>query len=347
MVVTSAARKAGALQNPAYRPAGTCVHWGDCGAITTACAQSAPTKPFLNIKELISTRGQFDLLATGEAPFPRSERKPMLAHDSVSGGTLGCPFLAAPRRDMTREVRTERHVPVLLDEALDALGVRSNGRYIDATFGAGGYSRAMLASHDDMTSWRSIATPSAIRDGADLVERPHGRLRLVQARFGDIAAWPRRGLRRNRRHRVRHRRVLDAARPGRARLFVSSGWSARHAHVPDGLSAADIVNSYSVQRLADLLRHLGEERFAGPIARAIVGRGRRPDRTTLDCNGSLPPPCRGPRRHDPATRTFQALRIAVNDELDELMRGLIGAATSRPRRPARRRRPSIPSKTVS
>ena len=151
------------------------------------------------------------------------------------------------------------------------------------------------------------------------------RLRLVEARFGELDAH----ARRPRRRRARHRRLLDAARPGRARLLAALRRAARHA---DGGRGRDggrhSCARPSVDELADIFFHFGEERAARRIARAIVAdRDAAPFVSTLQLAGlvaRVAPAPPGERTH-PATRVFQALRIAVNDELGQLQRGLAAA----------------------
>jgi 16S rRNA (cytosine1402-N4)-methyltransferase len=220
-----------------------------------------------------------------------------------------------------------RHAPVLLDEVLAALQPRSGGTYLDGTFGAGGYTRALLAT----PGARVVALdrdPSAIAAGASLVDASDGRLRLERARFGDLAAVA--------------RRLGVAAFDGVTfDIGVSSmqldqperGFSFRFDGPLDmrmesaGRSAADIVNSAEEAELADIFFHYGEERLARKLARAIVAdRKAEPFRTTRQLAGLagriIP---HKPADIHPATRVFQALRIAVNDELGQLVDGLTAA----------------------
>ena len=220
-----------------------------------------------------------------------------------------------------------RHVPVLLDEVIEALALKEGGTYVDGTFGAGGYSRAILSVPDT----RLIALdrdPSAIAGGADLVAQMKGRLSLVQTQFSRLDAV-----------------LADLGIAGvdgvTLDIGVSSmqldeairGFSFRADGPLDmrmesaGRSAADIVNEDSVERIADILFHYGEERFARKIARAIVhDRVEAPFTSTrqlAELIGRLVP--HKPTEIHPATRSFQGLRIAVNDELGELVRAMIAA----------------------
>jgi len=229
-----------------------------------------------------------------------------------------------------------RHIPVLAGRAIDWLGVRDGGVYVDATFGAGGHARAILAT----AGARVIGIDrdrEAIADGATLVAAAKGRLHLVEDRFSELEA--------------------AVARCGFAKvdgvvfdLGVSSmqldearrGFSFRLDGPLDmrmggtGPSAADIIAHAGERELAAIIATLGEERHARAIARAIgKARAAQPIATTraLAAIVAAAVPVRHGAIH-PATRTFQALRIFVNDELRELADGL--AAAERVLKPAGR-----------
>lgn len=219
------------------------------------------------------------------------------------------------------------HVPVMLRAVLDLLAPRDGGIYLDATFGGGGYAAAILGAAD-CTVFAIDRDPDAIARGAALAARHPGRLHLIEGRFADMVdLLAARGI---------------AALDGVAfDLGVSSfqldetarGFSFRAEGPLDmrmgrsGASAADLVNSLDERALADLIHRFGEERHARRVARAIVrARAEAPITTT----GRLAAIVRAavPRSTDgidPATRSFQALRISVNEELDELARGLAAA----------------------
>ncbi len=220
-----------------------------------------------------------------------------------------------------------RHVPVLREEVLAALAPRDGGLYLDGTFGAGGYTAAILAQ----TGTRVLALdrdPTAIIGGADLVGRSDGRLTLVEARFADMA-------------RVAAEAGLGPFDGVALDIGVSSmqldqaerGFSFRHDGPLDmrmgnrGTSAADLVNTLGEEALADIFYHYGEERMSRRIARAIVqDRAAVPYTTTrplAEMIARVVP--HKPTDIHPATRVFQALRIAVNDELGELVAGLAAA----------------------
>ena len=216
------------------------------------------------------------------------------------------------------------HVPVLLDEVLEALAPRDGAIYVDATFGAGGYSRAILDAAD-CAVWGLDRDPEAIAEGQPLADSYGGRLTLVEGRFGEmdglVAARPIDGV------------ALDLGvssmqldRPERGFSFRADGpLDMRMGGT--GPSAADLVNGCPEAELADIIYRYGEERRSRRIARAIVEarRSERIERTLQLAEivrAAVKP--RAETIH-PATRTFQALRIAVNDELAEIDAGLAAA----------------------
>jgi 16S rRNA (cytosine1402-N4)-methyltransferase len=222
------------------------------------------------------------------------------------------------------------HVSVLLEEAMEALAPREGGVYVDGTFGGGGYATALL----DLGA-RVIALdrdPTAIRTGEKLKAASGGRLELVEARFGELdEAAKRFGL------DAVDGVVLDIGVSSMQLDEASRGFSLRFDAPLDmrmgnnGRSAADILREEDETTIADVLFHYGEERAARRIARAIVAdRETKPYTSTLELAGMIArvvPARRGELTH-PATRAFQALRIAVNDELGELVRGLSAAERS-------------------
>src|SRR5579864_3230254 len=215
------------------------------------------------------------------------------------------------------------HLPVLLDAVLAALMPVDGAVYVDGTFGAGGYSAALLAA----AQCRVVGIdrdPAAVRGGAALAARHPGRLRLIEGRFGDMArlvGGPVAGI------------TLDLGVSSMQLDSAARGFSFRLDGPLDmrmggaGTSAADLVADLTEDSLAELIRSFGEERFARRVARAIVAaRQHSPIRRTGELAAIVRAaiPTREPGL-DPATRTFQALRIAVNDELEELDRGLASA----------------------
>ena len=221
-----------------------------------------------------------------------------------------------------------RHVPVLLEEVCEALQAERGGVFLDGTFGAGGYTRAILASNAHNRVIAVDRDPDAIAAGAPLATRMRGRLALVTGRFGDL-------------DRLAAAQEVDAINGVVLDIGVSSmqleqaqrGFSFRHDGPLDmrmereGASAADIVNDAPESELADIFYHFGEERRARAVARAIIEARRRARiATTRELADLVASHIRQePGGIHPATRIFQALRIAVNDELGELVRALHAA----------------------
>lgn len=223
---------------------------------------------------------------------------------------------------------TRPHTPVMVREVLEALNPRDGAVFVDATFGAGGYAKALLDAAKCVV-WAIDRDPDAVAGGADLVRRSEGRLTLLAGRFGEMTSL-----------------LADLARRVDGVAFdlgVSSmqldraerGFSFRADGPLDmrmdasGPTAADAVNRMPEKELADIIYRYGEERHSRRIAKAIVERradepftrtGQLADlvrRVVKRANDGI----------DPATRTFQALRIHVNDELGEIARGLAAAET--------------------
>jgi 16S rRNA (cytosine1402-N4)-methyltransferase len=219
------------------------------------------------------------------------------------------------------------HIPVLLDEVIQALAPRADGVYLDGTFGAGGYTAALLESAPCVV-WSIDRDPEVLRRGEVLAERFPKRVNLLQGRFGDMAE-------------LLSARGITGIDGVALDLGVSSmqiedrtrGFSFLRDGPLDmrmeksGRSAADVVNTLSEKELSDIIFTYGEERHARRVARAIVeARRERPFSRTLRLADVVRAEVRRSQDGiDPATRTFQALRIYVNDELGELERGLLGA----------------------
>lgn len=221
-----------------------------------------------------------------------------------------------------------RHIPVLLQEVLRALRPRAAERFIDGTFGAGGYTRAILDAAD-CGVLALDRDPAAIAAGRGLESSYGGRLRLLQMPFslmqdaGLSIDWDQvDGV------------VLDLGVSSMQLDEAERGFSFLRDGPLDmrmsgeGPSAADIVNTFEKDEIADILFGLGEERRSRAIAAAIVkDRVKTPFERTGQL-ASLVERVLGHKPGDakhPATRTFQALRLYVNDELGELERGLAAA----------------------
>jgi 16S rRNA (cytosine1402-N4)-methyltransferase len=223
---------------------------------------------------------------------------------------------------------TEGHVPVMLPEVLATLGPQDGATYLDATFGGGSYARAILEAAPGCTVFAIDRDPDAIARGAALAQAFAGRLHLVEGRFGDMLS-----LLRDRGITALDGVVMDLGVSSFQLDQAERGFSFRADGPLDmrmeksGPSAAELVNSLPERELADIIFRFGEERFARRIARTIVARrAEAPFTTTADLAAlvrrAVP---RDPSGIDGATRSFQALRIAVNDELGEVERGIAAA----------------------
>lgn len=233
-------------------------------------------------------------------------------------------------------VTQQPHIPVLLTEVLDALAVSQEGRklYIDGTFGAGGYSTAILDANPEACVLAFDRDPDAIEAGQGLVNRFHGRLSLVKGEFGDLESLYKQHVSMSEYTNIELAGiVLDIGVSSMQLDQAARGFSFRFDGPLDmrmgqsGESAADIVNSSSEERLADIFYYYGEERRARAIARLIVERRREAPITTTRMLADLVSQIVHvpPNSIHPATRTFQALRIAVNNELGELVNVLNAA----------------------
>lgn len=219
------------------------------------------------------------------------------------------------------------HLPVLLNEAVDALAIKADGIYIDGTFGRGGHSRAILAKLS--SQGRLLAfdkDPSAIVEGERLAEND-SRFEIEQCSFTELAEKVN--------SRVWQGKVdgvlldigvsspqLDEAERGFS--FSKDGPLDMRMNPDAGLSAAQWLAEAEMTEIANVLKTLGEERFAKRIARAIVETREQSPITTTKQLAALvakASPTRDKHKH-PATRTFQAIRIYINNELDELRRVL-------------------------
>ena len=233
-----------------------------------------------------------------------------------------------------------RHIPVLAGRAVAWLGVKDGGLYIDATFGAGGYTRAILVT----PGARVIGIDrdqSAIARGADLVEEAKGRLELVEGRFSELETLlgsqdaptvsP-----------IVDGIVFDVGVSSMQLDDAARGFSFRFDGPldmrmgRDGPSAADVVARAGERELGLIIATLGEERHARAIARAIVKARNEHDISSTRELAEIVARVVHAREGaiHPATRTFQALRIFINDELAELALGL--AAAERVLKPAGR-----------
>ena len=222
------------------------------------------------------------------------------------------------------------HIPVLLSEVLALLRPRPAGRYLDATVGPGGHAEAILrASDPDGTLLGIDRDPEALARAEGRLARFGARVRLQHGRFEALealagAAAPFHGILFD-----LGTSSLQLDMPERGFAFARGGPLDMRMDRQQPGTAADLVMALTEQELADLIYRWGEERWARRIARAVVeAREREPIRTTTDLAEIVArtiPRRLWPRHIHPATRTFQALRIAVNEELTGLDTSLAAA----------------------
>jgi len=213
------------------------------------------------------------------------------------------------------------HRAVLLNETLSYLDPQPGGRFIDATFGAGGHTQALLERTAPTGSVLALdLDDAALEAGLELKRACGDRLTLVKANFRDIFPVAQEhgfadvdgiladvGV---------SSMLLDD--PERGFSFMREGVLDMRMDRTQSLTAAEIVNMYGEKEIANILYEFGEERRSRPIARSIVRS--RPLASTADLRRAVERVLGSPRygRIHPATRTFQALRIVVNDELENL-----------------------------
>ena len=226
--------------------------------------------------------------------------------------------------------QVSEHVPVMLDEVVEAVAPRPGGRYVDCTFGRGGHTRAVL---DRIGSGGRVLAmdrdPQAVAAARELAcSEP--RISVHHARFSEVGEIARAAGLAGRVDAV----LMDLgvsspqlAQPERGFSFLNDGPLDMRMDPGAGISAAEWLASASEREIGRVLRDLGEERSARRIARAVVAERKRgtPVATTRRLAAIAASAVRGGgarARVHPATRTFQAIRVHVNDELGELQRGL-------------------------
>ncbi|MBP2369316.1 16S rRNA (cytosine1402-N4)-methyltransferase [Pseudonocardia parietis] len=236
--------------------------------------------------------------------------------------------------DNDEQAPDQRHTPVLLDRVAELLAPALHDRpavYVDATLGMGGHAAALLAAHPRLTVVGLDRDPQALELAGDRLSAHSDRLHRVHARYDRIdealeqtGVGPADGI------------LFDLGVSSLQLDETARGFSySRDADLDmrmdptTGPTAADVLNSYSATELRRILREYGEERFAGPIAKAIVrNREKKPFVRSAELvemlYGVVPAASRRTGGH-PAKRTFQALRIEVNGELDSLRDALPAA----------------------
>ncbi len=239
---------------------------------------------------------------------------------------------------MTRQQGESGHISVLLQESINALAIRPDGVYLDGTFGRGGHSAAILKGLGPTGRLVAIDRDPQAVQAARPLEKSEGRFRIVHARFSQLAS------------------VLDALGidtldgilldlgvsspqlddPSRGFSFREDGPLDMRMDPAHGMSARQWLLVASEDEIAEVVRTYGEERFAFPIAKAVVARRADVGDAAFETTGELARLVAGVVRRrqrrpeigkDPATRTFQALRIFVNQELEELEAGLEAAVS--------------------
>jgi 16S rRNA (cytosine1402-N4)-methyltransferase len=229
------------------------------------------------------------------------------------------------------------HVPVLLERCLDLLGpalARPGAVAVDATLGLGGHSQAMLAAHHDLTVIGLDRDQEALARATDRLAPYAGRFHGVHCVYDQLPEAIR-GLG----HPQVDAILFDLGVSSMQLDVADRGFAYSQDAVLDmrmdqttGITAAEVLNTYPAGDLARILRTYGEEKFAGPLARAIVReRAREPFTTSARLveliRDTIPAPARR-TGGNPAKRTFQALRIEVNSELDVLRRAIPAALAS-------------------
>lgn len=224
------------------------------------------------------------------------------------------------------------HIPVLLKEAIDGLDLKSGDIFVDATLGGGGHTKEVCRRFEGNIKVIGIDQDSlAIEMAKENLKEEDCRIDFEIANFRDLDQ-----ILDKRRIKKIDAILFDLGlssylieKSGRGFTFRKDEpliMNFKRELAPEDLTASEIVNKWSEKKIADILKQYGEERYAKRIAREIAEhREKKPIRTTSELveiiRNAVPPPYRRHRIHF-ATRTFQALRIAVNDELDTLHKGL-------------------------
>lgn len=216
------------------------------------------------------------------------------------------------------------HIPVLMSEVLEGLAIQPGERHVDGTFGAGGYTRAMLSAGGEIAAFDR--DPNAIREGQAIVEAADGKLTLIEAPFSQMerelsarGLAPVDGI------------TLDIGVSSMQLDQAERGFSFQQdgpldmRMAGDGITAAEWLNTADEKAIADVLYQYGDEARSYRVASAIA-RARPLSRTAE--LAAVVRKALGHKPHDkkdPATRTFQAVRIFINRELDELADALVAA----------------------
>ena len=223
---------------------------------------------------------------------------------------------------------TPKHIPVMVDPVMHVLAPNEKGTYVDGTFGAGGYTKRILENSATVIAFDR--DPDAIQRGSELKDKYKGKLCLIHDTYGNMEkAIQEKGL------GPIHGVVLDLGVSSPQLDEAPRGFSFQQEGPLDmrmskeGQSAADVVNTLSEKDLANVLWTYGDEPKSRRIAKAIVEKRKEaPLQTTMELANIVHSVCGRKKPHqktDPATKTFQAIRIYINDELEELRKGLEAA----------------------
>lgn len=223
---------------------------------------------------------------------------------------------------------TPKHIPVMVDPVMHVLAPNEKGTYVDGTFGAGGYTKRILEHSASVIAFDR--DPDAIERGAELKEHYKSKLHLIHGTYGSMA------------QALKEKNiagvdgvVLDLGVSSPQLDEAERGFSFQKDGPLDmrmskeGMSAADVVNTLPEKELAHILWTYGDESKSRRIAKSIVARRQEaPLKTTFDLAQAIYSVCGTKKHHqktDPATKTFQAIRIYINDEMEELRKGLEAA----------------------
>jgi 16S rRNA (cytosine1402-N4)-methyltransferase len=220
----------------------------------------------------------------------------------------------------------EPHAPVLVNEVLEIFKDKQIRCFFDATLGAGGHAEAILTAHPEIEIYIGCdRDPDALAMAEERLKAWKGKLFLVHGNHSEVRTWMQ-----NAKAECLDGHLIDAGvssmqldRPERGFSFQGEGPLDMRMNPEGKLTAAEIVNRWREEDLVKILREYGEEPRARAVARAILAaRTKKKLETTRDLVEAIRPAARGKKHLHFATLTFQAIRIAVNDELGELQRGI-------------------------
>lgn len=241
-------------------------------------------------------------------------------------------IMVADKHDALRDYQSSDHISVMLNEVLEALSLEKDKTYVDGTFGAGGYSRAILEKNVSML-WAIDRDSNVVATANNLKSIYPGKFELLQGCFSEMKS-----LLEAQGQNYVDGIVLDIGVSSMQLDQAERGFSFMQDGPLDmrmsdhGMTAADVVNNTEEEELANIIYQYGEERASRRVAKAIVkAREEKIFTRTMELSKVVEAAVGGPKykkgkkQIHGATRTFQALRIFVNDELGELKRALVAA----------------------